>query len=106
MPTKQPTVSFQHIRSLTEQWSWTDPATGVRVTGFNVPAAARPSARQVPYFVSYVTGNGNLEQGEVITLKVDLRRHQRKVLFPASGEIRIIRDYLIIQINGIRVITN
>jgi hypothetical protein len=105
MPTQQPTISFQQIRNLTEKWTWKD-QSGIQVTGFNVPEYARSTARQVPYFVKYVTGKGNYEQGEVITLKVDLRRHQRKVKFVKSNEIRIIRDYLIIEIDGFRVITH
>lgn len=105
MPTRQPTISFQQIRHLTEKFWWRDPKTGVRVTGFNPPATATEK-QQVPYFVKYVTGKGHLEQGEVVTIKVDTRRHQRKVRFTASNEIRILRDYLIIEIDGFRVVTN
>ncbi len=105
MPVRQPTISFQQIRHLTEKFSWRDPKTGVRVTGFNPPADAL-ERQQVPYFVKYVTGKGHLEQGEVVTIKVDIRRHQRKVRFTASNEIRILRDYLIIEIDGFRVVTN
>lgn len=105
MPRRQPTISFQQIRNLTERFSWRDPKTGVRVTGFNPPADAKEK-QQVPYFVKYVTGRGVLEQGEVITIKVDLRRHQRKVKFTVSNEIRVLRDYLIIEIDGFRVLTH
>ena len=105
MPTQQPTISFQQIRNLTEKWTWID-KSGVKTNGFNVPDYARSSARQMPYYVKYVTGKGVLEQGEVITLKVDTRRHQRKVKFIKSNEIRIIRDYLIVEIDGFRVITH
>lgn len=45
-------------------------------------------------------------KGEVITLKVDVRRHQRKVKFIRSEQIRVLRDYLIIEIDGFRVVTN
>lgn len=105
MPRRQPTISFQQIRNLTERFSWRDPKTGVRVTGFNPPADAKEK-QQVPYFVRYVTGRGVLEQGEVITLKVDTKRHQRRVKFINSNEIRILRDYLIIEIDGFRVVTH
>lgn len=105
MPTKQPSISFQQIRQLTEQWQWRDGRSGVMTRGFNPPAGSA-DCRQVPYFVRYVTGKGYLEQGEVITLKVDLSRHQRKVKFTGSNQVRIIRDYLIIEIDGIRVITH
>ena len=56
--------------------------------------------------MKYVTGRGVLEQGEVVTLKVDLRRHQRMVKFVASGECRWIRDYLIIEVDGMRIVTH
>lgn len=105
MPTKQPTINFQHIRNLCEKWSWSEPKTGLRVVGFNVPIEARPTARQVSFFVRYVTGTGHYEQGEVITLKVNTRTHQRLVKFVKSGECRWLRDYLIIEIDGIRVVT-
>ena len=105
MPRTQPTISFQAVRNLTEKFSWRDPKTGSRVMGFNPPADAKEK-QQVPYFVKYVTGRGVLEQGEVITLKVDLRRHQRKVKFINSNQIRILRDYLIIEIDGFRVVTH
>ena len=84
MPTQQPTISFQQLRNLTEKWTWRDPGTGLRI----------------------VTGEGYLEQGEVVTLKVNLRRHQRKVLFVTSGEIRVLRDYLIIEVDGMRILTH
>lgn len=105
MPTRQPTISFQHIRNLCEKWSWIVPGTALRTVGFNVPPEAQSTARQVPFFVKYVTGQGIYEQGEVISLKVNTRTHQRLVKFTASNECRWLRDYLIIEIDGIRVIT-
>lgn len=106
MPVRRPSVSFQQIRNLCERWSWADPTTGVRVTGFNVPEEARKTARQVPFYVRYVTGKGRYEHGEVISLKVNTRSHQRLVKFTASGECRWLRDYLIIEIDGYRVVTH
>lgn len=105
MPTQQPTISFQQLRNLTEKWTWRDPGTGLRITGYNPPPDALEK-KQKPYFVRYVTGEGYLEQGEVVTLKVNLRRHQRKVLFVTSGEIRVLRDYLIIEVDGMRILTH
>lgn len=104
MPTHQPTISFQQIRHLTEKFLWDSPQ-GVRITGFNPPRGAK-NVTQKPYFVKYVTGKGIVEEGEVITLKVDVRRHQRKVKFVNSNQIRVLRDYLIIEIDGFRVVTN
>lgn len=104
MPTHQPTISFQQIRHLTEKFLWDSPQ-GVRITGFNPPRGAK-NVTQKPYFVKYVTGKGIVEEGEVITLKVDARRHQRKVKFVNSNQIRVLRDYLIIEIDGFRVVTN
>ena len=93
MPTQQPTISFQQLRNLTEKWTWRDPGTGLRITGYNPPSDA-------------LEKEGYLEQGEVVTLKVNLRRHQRKVLFVTSGEIRVLRDYLIIEVDGMRILTH
>lgn len=104
MPARQPTISFQQIRHLTEKFVWDSPQ-GVRITGFNPPREAK-NVTQKPYYVRYVTGKGHLEEGEVITLAVSVRRHQRKVKFIRSNQIRILRDYLIIEIDGFRVVTN
>lgn len=101
MPTRQPVLSWEHIRNYTEKWSYLDPRTAQRKVSFNPPADAKDK-RQVPYFVRYITSRGITEQGEVITLKVDPARHQRKVKFIASNEVRILRDYLIIEVDGVR----
>lgn len=101
MPTRQPQLNWTHLRNYTERFTWIDPSDGQRHTGFNPPQGARQKA-QVPYFVRYVTGSGHLEQGEVITLKLDRRRHQRLVKFTASNQCRWLRDYLIISVDGIR----
>ena len=104
MPTKNPVLSWTQIRNYAERWSWTDPRTGVKVTGYNVPDGAKDKA-QVPYFLRVVTLRGELMQGEVITLKV-LPKHRRLVRFTQSGEIRNIADYLIISIDGVRFVTH
>lgn len=104
MPTHTPTISFQSLRNICERWQWRDPS-GILVTGYNPPADAT-DRHQKPFYVKYVTGRGHLEQGEVICLKVDTRRHQRKVKFTASNEIRVLRDYLIISVDGLRVVTH
>ena len=101
MPTRTPVLSWEQIRNYTEKWEWIDPRTGVKVKGFN-PTDKAQGKRQVPYFVRSITSRGVTEQGEVITLKVDTARHQRKVKFTASNQIRIVRDYLIIEVDGVR----
>jgi hypothetical protein len=105
MPKQQPVLSWTQIRNYAERWSWADPRTGVKVTGYNVPEEARKSAKQVPYFLRVVTLKGELMEGEVITLKV-LPKHRRLIRFTQSGEIRNIADYLIISIDGIRFVTH
>ena len=104
MPKQQPVLSWTQIRNYAERWSWIDPRTGVKVTGYNVPDGAKEK-RQVPYFLRVVTLKGELMQGEVITLKV-LPKHRRLIRFVQSGEIRNIADYLIISIDGIRFVTH
>lgn len=104
MPRKQPQISWQQLRNLTERWEWDDPRTGVHVTGFNPPAQAR-NKRQKPFYIKYVTKKGVLEEGEVICLKVvSLQRHQRMIKFVASNQVRIVNDILIIEVDGFRVI--
>ena len=105
MPTQQPTISWTELRNHCEQWEWTDRKTGVKVTGYNPPKDAKDK-RQKPFYIKYLTGEGRGEQGEVICLKVFPRRHQRMVKFLASNEVRIIRDYLVKEVNGMRVVTH
>ena len=105
MPYKQPTISFQSLRNICEQWTWRDPRTGVQVTGFNPPKDARQK-QQKPFYIRYITSRGIVEQGEVICLKVDLLRHQRMVKYTSSGQCRWVRDYLVISVDGMRVLTH
>lgn len=104
MPRKQPTISWQQLRVVMEQWQWQDPKTGVTVTGYNPPEKAK-GKRQKPFYLKYVTKKGVLEEGECICLKVtSLQRHQRMVQFVASRQIRIVCDILIVEVNGLRVV--
>lgn len=111
MPIKSPVLSWTQIRNYAERWSYEVPGTRgadgkpLRTLSFNVPESARKSAKQVPYFLRAVTGKGELIEGMVITLKV-LKNHQRLVKFTESNEIRCIRDYLIISIDGVRFVTH
>ena len=105
MPTKQPTISYQSLRNVCEKWTWIDPKTGVQTTGYNPPANARQK-QQKPFFIKYITSKGVTEQGEVICLKVDVARHQRMVKFTASNQCRWVRDYLVIEVDGMRVFTH
>ena len=99
------TISWQQIRALTEVWTWHDARTGAEVSGFNPPQdAIKP--RQKPYYMRAITGKGELIEGTVITLKVFVQEHQRMIKFCESNQIRRIRDYLIIEIDGKRVITH
>lgn len=101
----QQTISWQQIRALTEVWTWRDARTGAEVSGFNPPQdAIKP--RQKPYYMRAITIKGELIEGTVITLKVFIDLHQRMVKFCESNQIRRIRDYLIIEIDGKRVITH
>jgi len=88
-----------------EKWSWEDPATHLRTTGYNVPSGVH-GAKQVPVFIKFVTQSGKLEQGNVICLKVNRRKHQRMVQFVESKEIRIVCDYLVIEVDGTRFLTH
>lgn len=105
MPYKGPEQSYQNIRNYAEKWMWRDPKSKIMTTGYLPPVNAT-EVSQVPIFITYVTLKGNLESGNVVTLKVDVRRHQRMVKFVESGEIRLVNDYLVISIDGTRFITH
>ena len=105
MKQQSATISWQQIRSITEQWTWTERRTGARRSGFYPPQdAIKP--QQKPYYVRAITSRGELIEGTVITLKVFTREHQRMVKFITSNQIRRIRDYLVMEIDGIRVVTH
>ena len=104
MPRLQPTMSWQDVRQLMECFTWIDKRTGVRVSGFNPPQKAVGLQRK-SCFVKYVTLKGQLECGYVECLKVFLDRHQRMIRFVESGEIRRICDLLIVEVDGIRIIS-
>lgn len=105
MPYKTPTISFQSLRNVCEKWTWRDPRTGIQTTGYNPPKDARDK-RQKPFFIRYITSRGVVEQGEVICLKVKPELHQRMVKYTASGQCRWVRDYLVIEVDGMRVLTH
>ena len=109
MPKVQPTISYQELRKVMEQWTWKDPRTGLQVTGYNVPDAARKTARQKPFYFRAITIKGEVIAGTAICLKVFFGvkgGNQRMVQFTESRQIRRIRDYLVIEVNGLRVITH
>ena len=105
MPKIQPTMSYQHIRNYTEKFSWIDRRTGLKEIGFNPPKTA-VNIERVPFFIRYITRDGKVESGHAVCLKVDLRRKQRLIQFIESNEMRRVRDYLIIEIDGTRFVTN
>ena len=103
MPVKQPQLSFTAIRNYAERFSWEE--HGERKQGINPPPHA-VKVQHVPYYVKYITSKGVLEEGMVITLKVYPDLHQRMIQFVNSGEIRRVRDYLIVEIDGHRFVTH
>lgn len=110
MPRRQPTMNWQDIRVLLEKFSWIDPRSGVKVTGFNPPQGAK-DVRRKRAFVRYLTLDGRVEEGIVECHKVFLENgknghgcHQRLLLWPESGQFRRVCDLLIMEIDGIRII--
>ena len=107
MPKMKPTMSWVEVRTLTEKFTWRDPKTGVQVTGFNPPGGKDgKGVQRVPYHLRYITGKGVCEQGRVVTLKVFPEIKQRMVQYVESKQIRRVRDYLIMEIDGIRIVTH
>lgn len=105
MPRGTVSTSWQRIREYTEQWDWTDAVTGLRTIGFNPPKSARDAKRR-PFHIKYVTGNGHLVVANAVCIKVDRRKHMRRLQFLPGNKIEWCRDYLIIEINGTRFYNN
>lgn len=106
MPTTAPTLSWTHIRNYCEKFRWRDPRTHCFTEGYNPPSTV-PSkdVERVPFSIKYITGKGKVEQGWCICLKVNRRKHQRTIMFVDSQEIRIVRDYLVMEVNGTHFVT-
>lgn len=98
-----PRQSWQNLRNYTEKFAWDDPRSGIRTTGFNPPQNAKNIAR-VPFFIRYVTLSGRVEEGECVTLSLNLARHQRMVQFIRSKEIRWVNDFLVIEVDGVQFV--
>ena len=105
MPMIAPKVSWQMLRNYMEKFCWTDVRTGLRTTGYNPPKGARDVIR-VPFHCTFVAGNGRTHTGNFICLKVNRRKHLRMVKSVESGETRWMRDYLVIEVDGTRVVTH
>lgn len=105
MPTKQPTLGWEHIRNYAEKWEWEEARTHFRRTGFNVPKGAR-NAHQVPFFIRCITLKGEVMTGEVVCLKVFLPQRQRLIMFTQSHQMRRICDCLIMEIDGVRFVVH
>ena len=107
MPTKKPTQSWNEVRNLTEKFEWRDPRTGITTRGYNPPGGKDGrGVKRVPFHIRYITGKGCVEEGFCICLKVYPELRQRMVQFVESKQIRRVRDYLIIEIDGIRIVTH
>lgn len=107
MPKTKPTRSWNEVRDLTEKFEWKDAKTGVTVRGFNPPGGKDgKGVSRVPFHIRYVTGKGVCESGFCICLKVYPELKQRMIQFVESKQIRRVRDYLIMEIDGIRIVTH
>ena len=91
-------LSWNLIRNYAERWSWIG-YDGKRHVGLDVPDGAIHPQR-VPYDIKYITSQGLVESARVVTLKVFPKSRQRLIQCVQSNEIRRIRDYLIIEIDG------
>ena len=106
MPKMKPTMSWEAIRTLTEKFTWRD-KSGVQVTGFNPPGGKDgKGVQRVPFHIKYITGKGQVESGFCTCIKVYPELKQRMIQFVESRQIRRVRDYLIMEIDGIRIVTH
>ena len=102
---KTPRQSYTEIRRYTEKRRWIDPRSGRVVTGYVHPQTARKVER-VPFYIKFLTKTGHVDEGNCVCLSVDVNRHQRKVQFVDSGEVRVVNDILVLEIDGTRFITH
>lgn len=102
---RRPTQSYTELRRYTEKWQWIDPRTGMKTTGYVHPQTAR-NVERVPFFIKFITKSGHVDQGNCVCLVVDTDRHQRKVQFVESKQIRVVNDILVIEVDGTRFITH
>lgn len=100
---KEPEMSYTLLRNYTELFQWME--NGVLRKGFNPPENADDKQR-VPFFIRYVTAGGKCEEGMVTCVSVQPERLQRKIKFVESGEIRIVYDYLVVEVDGTRFTTH
>ena len=56
--------------------------------------------------IRYITTTGKVESGSVVCISVQPERAQRKIKFVQSGEIRIVNDHLIIEVDGTKFLTH
>ena len=97
--------SYQNLRQFCEKWQWIDPRSGQQVTGYVHPQTAR-NVKRKSFYIKFLTKTGHVDEGECVCLKVDVLRHQRKVQFVNSGEIRVVNDILVLEVDGSRFITH
>lgn len=104
MPRKEPTMSYTLLRNYTEKFQWTD-KNGVKNTGYNPPEDAK-NVERVPFYIKFVTSDGKVESGLVTCVSSVPARHQRKIRFVDSGEIRVCYDFLVLEVDGTRFVTH
>lgn len=103
--TNQPTQSYTELRRYCEKWEWTDPRSQQRVTGYVHPQGATGVERH-PFYIRFLTKQGNVDEGNCVCLSVDTLRHQRRVMFIPSKEIRVVNDVLVLEVDGTRFVTH
>lgn len=101
----RPIQSYTELRRFTEKWQWCDPRSGQLVIGYVHPQTARDVER-VSFYIKFLTKTGHIDEGRCVCLSVDTMRHQRKVQFVDSKQIRIVNDILVIEVDGTRFITH
>lgn len=106
MPKTNPTVSYTLLRNYTELFQWKDVRAGQTRKGFNPPSDGVSDVERVPFFIRYLTTGGKIEEGTVVCISVQPERHQRKIKFVNSGEIRVVNDHLIIEVDGTRFLAH
>lgn len=102
---ENPKQSYTNLRAYTEKWQWIDPRSKQIVTGYVHPQTATQVERH-PFYIKFVTKTGHVDAGNCVCLSVNTLTHQRKVQFIPSGEIRVVNDILVLEVDGTRFITH
>lgn len=61
----------------------------------------------VPFRIKYACLNGEVIEGKnCVTTSVDVRKKTRNIMFLDSGQVRMLHDVLILEVNDTKIVVN